>query len=244
MRTKRMMVVSAAAVGTLIGLAACSGDSEDSATPEPTVEETTEAASEEPTEEPTEEDTDDEPVSSSGEGTTPAWALEPTSAGELIATVEAGEVTVEVYQVDVVAAKSSSILVDADTNEPLIDEGDDIVYVNYVITNSGAPIQLGSSRIVVDAKYDDWGYLGGMASITDSAQLESLGLNPDSLAPGAFNDSGIYEFGTGETYSFGANFIYQADSPITFTARYVPVDDEGDLLHDERVEAEVEATIE
>ena len=43
--------------------------------------------------------------------------------------------------------------------------------------------------------------------------------------------------------SVGDNFHHQPNSPITFSARYTPVDDQGDMLHDERVEAEGSATI-
>ena len=63
------------------------------------------------------------------------------------------------------------------------------------------------------------------------------------LAPDGYSDAGIYVLGTGESFSYGENFEYQPASPITFDVEYTPVDAEGELLHDDRVEAEGKATI-
>ena len=123
-------------------------------------------------------------------------------------------------------------------------DGDDIVFVNYVVTNHGDPLDLGSLLVAVTPRYDDWPYMQGMDSITDSDLTEEMGVNRTALAPGQMPDPIIYTLGTGESFSVGDNFHHQPNSPITFSARYTPVDDEGDMLHDERVEGEAAATIE
>lgn len=246
--TRRRLRAAAVALSAvaLLGVTACSEGSdaaddddvttsEEETTDEPTDEET------DATDEETEEATDDE--SAGGAGSHPSWSLPPTTPGEKIATVEAGDVTVDIYQVAVDKAPEDGNFVDPETNKPILAKGDPIVVLNYVITNNGDPIQLGSSKVDVTAKYDDWKWLQGMDSVTDSELYEKHGVNEDRNAPGGLSEDGIYVLGSGETYSYGDNFKHQKGSPITFTVDYVPVDDAGDLLHDDKVEAEAKATI-
>lgn len=228
-RSHGLAAVAIASVG-LFGLAACSTDSEE---PAAEVEETT---APEPSE-------TEEAEAPSAEGQ-PAWALPVTEGGELISTIELdGGVTVEVYQVGTTTATESGQFVDPDTNEPIIAEGDEIVFVNYVVSNTGDPIDLGSSLVSIDARYDDWPYMQGMDSVVDSELFEAQGVNDDGFADGSYVDPSVYTLGTGEQYSYGQNFLYQEGSPITFDVSLTPVDAEGELLHDERIEAEGTGTI-
>ena len=162
--------------------------------------------------------------------------------GEKLTTIEAGDVTVDVYQVGTAKADDTGSFVDPDTNTPLIEVGDDLVFLNYVVTNNGDPIDLGSSLVDVEARYDDWPYLQGMDGLSGDDLYEAQGVNDFGLAPGGFNEAGIYTLGTGERFSYAENFEYQPDSPIGFEVTYVPVDDEGELLFDEKVEATGSAT--
>ncbi|WP_153911259.1 MULTISPECIES: hypothetical protein [Aeromicrobium] len=230
-RTRR---VAAATIATLalVGLSACGGSDEP--------EEDTKSSAAAPAPEPTEETSEAAPAAS---GDQPAWALPAKEAGEKISTVKAGDITVDVFQVGTTKATKTGQFVDPDTNKPLLDEGDDIVFVNYVITNNGQPIDLGSSRVSVEARYDDWKYMQGMDSIVDDALFEEQQVNKDALAPGAFNEKGVYPFGAGQKYTYGENFKYQKNSPITFEVTVVPVDAEGELLHDKRIEGEGKGTI-
>lgn len=174
----------------------------------------------------------------------PAWANPVTEEGELISTIELdGGVTVEVYQVGTTTATKTGQFVDPDTNEPIIAEGDEIVFVNYIVSNTGDPIDLGSSFVSIDARYDDWPYMQGMDSVVDSDLFEAQGVNDGALADGSYADPSVYTFGTGEKLAYGENFPYQAGSPITFDVSMTPVDAEGELLHDDRVEAEGTGTI-
>lgn len=229
MNTVRRRIVTAAAAAVILsGLAACGSDDT-----EPETEPTT--ATSEPA------DDEDEDAADAG---TPAWANPATTEGDKIATIEVGDVTVDVYQVGTAEATKTGNFVDPDTNEPLVAVGDELVFVNYVVTNNGDPIDLGSSLVSVDARYDDWPYLQGMDGLSDRDLFEQLGLFSGGLADGGFNEEGIYTLGSGESFSFAENFAHQPGSEIEFKVRYTPVDAEGDLLHDDRVEASGTGTIE
>ncbi|ACZ20122.1 hypothetical protein Sked_01500 [Sanguibacter keddieii DSM 10542] len=259
MRITRGIATLSVAGLALAGLTACSSDDADKDTSAVTTteaaEETTEA-SDEPTEEPTEEESEeatDEPTEDSDDATedsgaaasgdSPEWAVPTTTPGDKIATIEGTDFTVDVYQVGTATASKTGQFVDPETNLPLIAEGDEIVYINYVMTNTGSEeIPLSYNLVSVTAEYADWPYLQGMDSIVDSAQFEEMDVTSFALAPG----SGIeapFAWAPGQTFSYGQNFKYQAGSPITFDATLTPSDDAGDLVHDEREEVSVDATI-
>jgi hypothetical protein len=243
-RTAAHVVVASA---LLLGLAACGSDGGDAPAESeaPAAEETTEPATDEtePAEDETEPAEDADADAAAGQGEQPEWANPVTTPGEQIASYKAGDVRVDVYQVSVVPATKTGNFVDPETNEPIIDVGDEIVFVNYVVTNEGDPIDLGSSLVSTEARYDDWPYMQGMDSVTDFDLTDAQGVNRDALAPGAFRDPSVYTFGTGQTYSYGENFRHQAGSPITFETTITPVDAEGELLHDARIEGSGTGTI-
>ena len=241
--------LGALAVLTALSLSACGSDStagqalETSAAAEPSdVAESTDAT--EATEEPTEEATDAEvPDDAAAAGDNPAWALPAVNPGELLTTIEAGDVSVDVYQVGTAKADDTGSFADPDTNKPLIAIGDTLVFVNYVITNNGAPIDLGSSLVTVSARYQDWSYLQGMDGLSGDELEQAQGVHDADLAPDGYNEAGIYTLGTGESYSYAENFEYQKSSPIDFTVEVLPVDAQGELLFDDKVEAEGSSTI-
>lgn len=234
MKQVRNLAQRAIAIGisaaVLFGLAACGSDND-----EPTGDKTTTSAS--PSEDP------DDPESAEDEGK-PEWAAEATTPGDKLTTIKAGDVTVDVYQVDVTEATEAGNFQDPDSDKPIIDEGDDIVYVNYVITNTGDPIDLGSSLVEVEPRYKNWKFVQGMDTIADSELDDEMDVNTSALEPSKNTDPPIYTFGTDEEISFGDNFKYQKNSAITFTVTYIPVDEDGELLHDDKVEAKGKTTIE
>nr|MCW2727486.1 hypothetical protein [Aeromicrobium sp.] len=233
-RTRRAAAAAIASLA-LVGLTACGGSDEPAADKEAPAS----SAAPEPSEEPAE--TPEAPAAASGD--LPAWAKPATNVGEKITTLKAGDITVDVYQVGTTKATKTGQFVDPDTNKPLLDTGDDIVFFNYVITNNGAPIDLGSSLVSLEARYADWKYLQGMDSIVDDALFEAQNVNDGDLAPGGYNEKGVYTLGTGQTYSYGENFKYQKGSEIEFEVTAVPVDAEGELLHDQKLEGKATATV-
>lgn len=172
-----------------------------------------------------------------------SWAAPVTTPGEKITTIEVGDITVDVHQVGTTKATKSGSWADPKTNEPIISPGDDIVFVNYVVTNNGAPVDLGSLLVSVDARYEDWPYMQGMDSVTDLDLFEQQDVNDHAIDGDGYQESNIYTLGSGEQFSFGENFPYQANSPIGFKAKFIPVDSQGELLHDDKVEAEGSGTI-
>ena len=214
----------------LLGLTGCSGDAEAEAASAPTSAEASAEATE-------------GSAAPASTGAQPEWAAPLTTPGTSIANLQAGDVTVEVFQVGVTQATETGNFVDPETNQPIIAVGDDVVFVNYVVTNTGDPIALRASLVDVQARYDDWPYLQGMDSVTDAALYEQQGVNDDALAPGTFRDPSVYELGTGQSYSFGENFRYQPGSPITFEVTVTPVDAAGDLVFDQATEGTGAGTI-
>lgn len=240
MHLARSVRISVAAVActALLSLAACSGDD---AEPEAKAVDSSETPTADPTEDTTEE-AEETPAPEAAAGQ-PDWALPVTTGGDLVSTVEVGDVTVEVYQVGTTKASEDGNFADPDTNKPLLAKGDPIVFLNYVVTNNGEPIDLGSSLVSISARYDDWQWLQGMDSVTDDALFEQQGVNDDAFTPDAYREPSVYPFGTGASYSYAENFKHQKGSPITFDVSITPVDAEGELLHDDRVEATGTGTV-
>lgn len=238
----RFTLATIASATLVIGLAACSGDSPDApatTTASPAAATTAPAETPEPTEASTEETPAPAPA---GEGTAASWARPVTTPGELLTTIEGEGFKVDIYQVDVVKATKTGSFVDAETNKPLIEEGDDLVVLNRVFTNTGTePISLSFSLASVSSRYADWPYLQGMDGVSDAAIYEALGIDDDAIAVGAPDAPFVWEPGT--TFATAENFKYQPGSPIDFTLKLTPADDKGDLLHDKAQEIEGSATI-
>ncbi|WP_251152190.1 hypothetical protein [Cellulosimicrobium sp. Marseille-Q4280] len=241
MRPARTAAHLAVASALVLGLAACSdGGDAPAETSAPAVEESAETEAE-PADDETEAAEEDAAPASDGEQ--PDWANPLKDPGEQISTYTVGDVRVDVYQVSVVPATKTGNFVDPEKNEPIIAVGDDIVFVNYVVTNEGEPIDLGSSLVNTSARYDDWPYMQGMDSVTDFDLTDAQGVNRNGMADGAYREPSVYTLGTDQTYSYGENFPYQPGSPITFESVITPVDAEGELLHDERLEGSGTGTI-
>lgn len=173
---------------------------------------------------------------------TPSWAKAYETPGRVITTLAGTNFKVDVYQVGVTKATKSGTFVDPDTNKPIIAAGDDIVFVNYVITNtSTATIDLPSNLVQVEPKYADWPYLQGMDGITDRDLYAQMKVVDFALAPG--NTEAPFAWEAGASFSYGTNFKYQKDSAITFTATLTPANAEGRLVHEQRQQVSKETKI-
>ncbi|MEP7762488.1 hypothetical protein [Sanguibacter sp. 25GB23B1] len=238
MRISRGIATLSIAALTLVGVSACSSDEPEETT---TTAEETEAPEPEETE--SEPDEDDEAEAPAGSGSAASWANPVTTPGTLLTTVTSEQFTLDIYQVGVAQATKTGQFVDPDGN-PIITEGSDIVFVNYVVTNtSGGAIPLGASLVDVSARYADWPYMQGMDSVVDSDLFEAQEVNSGAAAAGSYVDPYILPWEADTQFSYGQNFRYQAGSPITFTVTMIPVDDQGDLLHEEKVEVTADTTI-
>lgn len=183
---------------------------------------------------------DDEETAAS-EGGDVAWAKPVTTPGDKIATITGDGFEVAVYQVGTATAQKTGQFVTPE-GEPVIATGDEIVFVNYVVTNtSGADIPLSFNLVGIDARYADWPYLQGMDSIVDSALFEKMQVNSSAFALGATEAPFVWP--AGSSFSYGQNFLYEKGGAITFSATLTPADENGDLVHDKRQEVKVDATI-
>lgn len=216
-----------------------STEAESSTSEESTDESTSESAT---SEESTEASSAAEGGSASGAAA--PWATPLLTPGENLGTVSGDGIDVTVFQAGTAPATKTGFFADPDTNEPIIAVGDELVFVTYLVTNTGSePIPLGSSLAGIDARYDDWPYLGGMDGVTDFDLTESMGVNKDAVEVSAIADPPIYVLGPGESYSVSENFLYQAGSELILDVTVTPVDDAGDLVHDDKVEFEGSVTI-
>jgi hypothetical protein len=243
MRPARTLTSLSVAATLAVGLSACTINV-GGGTPETSAPAETTAAEESPEVDDAEEvDAEAAEETGASEGALPDWANPVTTPGEQISTFTIGDVRVDVFQVGTAQATKDGLFANPDTNEPIIAEGADIVFINYVITNEGEPIDLGSSLVNTSARYDDWPYMQGMDSVTDFDLTDAQGVNRNGMADGAYREPSVYTLGTDQTYSYGENFPYQPGSPITFESVITPVDAEGELLHDERLEGSGTGTI-
>ncbi len=176
-----------------------------------------------------------------GNGSTPSWANPVTTPETLLTTASGKGFKVDIYQVGTATASTHGQFVDANNN-PIIAAGDQIVYVNYVFTNTGtATIPLGFSLGTVDPTYADWPYLQGMDGIVDSAQEKQENINDSGIAPNGA--TAPFDWKAGESFSYGQNFKYEAGQPITFDVEVIPVLANGDLDESNKQEIKVDSTI-
>ena len=141
------------------------------------------------------------------DGDTAEFAKPVTEPGELLTTITGDGFSVAVYQVGTEKASKTGQFATPD-GKPVIEVGADIVFVNYVVTNTGtADIPLSYSLVDISARYDDWPYLQGMDSVVDSALFESLQVNSSPLATGVGDAPFVWKPGT--SFSYGQNFLYQ-----------------------------------
>ena len=123
----------------------------------------------------------------------------------------------DVHQVDVVASPQTGDWVDKETNERITNKGDALVFVNFVITNTGDPIDLDSNVVEVSGMYTDWEYVNRMPSITDDELFKNMRGNSEAADFNA-EDPSDYTLGKNETFAYGTNFRYQQNSDIIFSA--------------------------
>ena len=250
----RTLASAALAAPLMLTLAACGGSSGDvetaAASTSPSDAPASETPSEEPTEsaepEPTEqaaEDSSDE-ASAAGDITAPDWAVPPTMPkGRTVATAKAGDITIDIIQAGTTKATDTGTFVDPETNTPLVEVGDTLVFLNYVITNEGEPFDMPILLVDITARYADWPYIQGMDGLADEDLFASMNVNDDALDYRAYEDGKAYTLGTGETYTVGENFEYQKNSKINFEIAAIPADENGEILSEDAIRVKASGVI-
>ena len=174
------------------------------------------------------------------------WARGVTAPGELLGSVTSSRVgyQIDFYQVGVRQATKASTLVDKETFQPLINIGDEIVYVNWIVTNiSEAPIVLNEDLINVHVSYAD-SATGDLAATSEPEVFRELNINENAIdeekAVGLVTNH-RYILEPGRSYSMGTNFKHEAGGKATFSITSSPVDEQGmanaDIFYREKVVA-------
>ena len=225
--TFRTPALIAASAVLALGLTACSASEAEETAPQPVVEETAEA-------EETAEDTADVEA-----GAMPEWGEGSLDVGEKIGAIDTDSWHVDVYQVGTGVTDKNSLMVDAETN--LLPAGSEVVYVNFVFTNTTdeeipLSISLGSPQIASTS----WAYLGGQPSFTSSAGYEALGLSDDGKQVGF---DAPFLVAPGQSFAQATNFAYVPGDESEAEVGLIQVDDAGELLHDTKEEGAVIVTI-
>ncbi|GAA3220978.1 hypothetical protein ACFP63_00585 [Oerskovia jenensis] len=234
MRTSRAALALPLALAAVLGLSACAGDD----APEETTSASTSVEKPATEETPAEEETE---AGSAATGDKPAWGASNEVVGTKLGTAEGDGFTVDVYQVSTATATKTGQFAD-ESGKPILNPGDPLVFVNYVLTNTGdADLPLSYTIVGVDARYADWPYMQGMDSIVDSALFEAAGVVDSPIAPGS--GEAPFVLAPGQSVAYGENFKHQPGSPIEFEVTLTPADAAGDLVHDLRQEVTLSATI-
>jgi hypothetical protein len=228
---KRSLAAALVTVGLTVMVTGCSSSKNDD--PAPT--ETGAAAEQTPSPE-----ASDTPTSS-GSDTPAPWAEPISRTGDLIGTGTFDSFTVEVYQVAIQPVEEDSMWVDPDTNENLLSEGDPVVFINYVFTNtSTTTFPLGSLAIDVSARWADWPYMQGMPGESHSAVYKDLGLTD---RPYTLSAEKPYEFAPGESFNVAGSYIYQDSKDLEVKFGLIPLLPNGDLDHDNKISEKLTVTV-
>jgi hypothetical protein len=203
---RKLPLIGAFALIAAGSLAACGTDDSTSGetTPRPTESETAEASGSPSAGE----------AAAEGDFKAPAWAKPTYATGTKLTTVKAGDLSIDVYKAGVTKATEDGIFADPETRKPILAKGDDVAFVNYVITNEGSsPIDLDEVDVEIDAKWDDWPYLQGMTGVNDEElymQFKINGDDDDDMADFTkYDDDAPMPLAPGETVSFGDNFGFE-----------------------------------
>lgn len=202
---KRSLIGAFALVAAVGPLAACGSDdsASDDTTPESAESETAEAS---------ESPAADE--AAAGEFKAPAWAKPSFATGTKLTTVKAGDISVDVYKAGTAEATEDGNFVDPETKKPILAKGDELVFVNYIITNKGSsPIDLDEDDVEIDSKWDNWPYLQGMDGVTDDELYTKFKINggdeSDMADFAKYDPEDPQPLAPGETVSYGDNFAFE-----------------------------------
>jgi len=187
-------------------------------------------------------------ASSSGATTTgsgdvaPEWAAPINRSGELLATGTFATFTVDVYQVAIQPVDEDSMFVDPDTGKNILPKGADVVFINYVFTNTSTQtFPLSYSGIQTTARYQDWPWMQGMPGESHSKQYDALGLHDMAMKAGA--KEAPYLFAPGETFNIAQSYLYQGSKKLDVKFAVLSVGADGKLDHSKTINETLTVTV-
>lgn len=149
----------------------------------------------------------------------PDWAYEFETPGDLVLTAEIGQLEVDLYQVVV---RQSDKRMESVGGDVIIDIGQDMVYVNYVVTNLGDPLDLDAGLVSANIEYDD---------ASSSLPFAEVAPDPEVIAEFGLHTSASdisqeyqeeYRIETGEQFAFASAARYEPGNPFELSLRYMP----------------------
>lgn len=151
-------------------------------------------------------------------GDTADWARPVSGSGEKIMTLEGNPFNVDVYLSDVVKAPADSS--DSGGGSPLVREGDDVMLVNLVVTNTGDDTELSSLRPTMNARYPGLkNHSTGSWKSADDV-LDLLDEHGLYLTPNKDGHEGPYRFAHGESYAYGNMLRYVEGKKLALSVTF------------------------
>lgn len=145
------------------------------------------------------------------EGTRPKWALTATASGTKLTSFDVGSARVDVYQAGTFTASNDV----PGTGKTGVKEGDELVLLNVVVTNTGEPVELDGNVAEVTATYTDHPHQD-MSGLLDDDAFARLGVNRE-IVDYDKNPARPYLLATGDVVSRGVSFKYLKGEPIELT---------------------------
>lgn len=154
--------------------------------------------------------------------------------GDLVTAFELGELEVLVHQVGVLEAEQPTVRQDQDGPSPsdeeswIHDEGDELAFLSFTVTNSGEPLQMASDVLHLEMRYAEIPenpIPGDRPTVVgDGHQYEEFGLYHVALAEDLRQQENqqdpraVYELATGESVNFGRAVPYEPGNTLIVDA--------------------------
>ncbi|TPW77543.1 hypothetical protein [Schumannella soli] len=145
------------------------------------------------------------------EGTQPKWALKATASGTKLTSFDVGGARVDVYQAGTFTASNDV----PGAGKTGVNEGDELVLLNVVVTNTGEPVELDGNVAEVTATYTDHPDQD-MSGLLDDDAFTRLGVNRE-IVDHDKHPARPYLLATGDVVSRGVPFKYLKGEPIELT---------------------------
>jgi hypothetical protein len=231
MNMKKPLIAVAVAAALATALVGCSAA--EAPAPKPTTQQQDKTPSKAP-----ETPKEDAPAAT---GDAPEWAEGAVDKGDKLGEITTDGWKVQIYQVGTSKTEKDSMFVDKETGKNLLPAGSDVVFLNFVYTNtSSAAVNLGASLGSPTLRSTSWKYMSGQPGESSGKAYEALGLSDDGHKTGVQQP---YVVGPGQTFSQADSIAYVPGDKVEASVRITPVDDAGSLVHDKKQEGKTELTI-
>jgi hypothetical protein len=161
--------------------------------------------------------------------------------GKKIGSFKTASWSVDVYQVGTAKTESDSMFVDPKTNKNILPKGSEVVFVNFVVTNtSSAAIPLSISLADPQLTAADWRYITSQPGAAHSSEYDAMKVSDDGYTVGS---SAPFVVEPGQMFAQATSIKYVPGQKAEAAVGLIPVDSAGKLLHDKKEEGTTTVTI-